>query len=284
MFKHLKYIFLLLFLFSFISQAQTKSVKYYSNHANLHTVNTLVIQIPGVHRNAKAYNDQLDFLSKKKYLVLTPKFSFKSWPKSTFIQGNKSKVFPYESSFTDLDKKIQLVLKHHHNINKIIFVGHSAGAQFLQRYITFSKIPFKLSHNKKYKTKFIIISPGTFMYFSKYRPIKNDNCPKFDNYKYGMEHLNHYAKMHSKNIVSRYLSLNITYMVGSNDTKRGKNLLKNCKADMQGKTRKERSEYFVKYLNTFYHQNNQLIILPNTPHNFKKVFQSSALRHALLNI
>ena len=275
---------MLFFLMSFFSLGRTEPVKYYSNRADINKVQVLVIQIPGVKRNAKEYNQQLAFLPLKKYLVLTPKFSFVSWPKSTFIQGNKSKTFPYQSSFSDLDHKIKSVLEIHHNIKKIIIVGHSAGAQLLQRYLALSNMPYELSLNKKYKTKFIIISPGTFMYFSKYRPIKNDHCPKFNNYKYGMEHLNHYGKKHADTIVSRYLSLNIIYMVGSNDIKRGGNLLKNCKADMQGKNRRQRSENFVRYLNDTYKQKNKLFILPNVPHNYKKVFQSHALRQALLNI
>ena len=73
-------------------------------------------------------------------------------------------------------------------------------------------------------------------------------------------------------------------MVGSIDIKRGGNLLKNCKADMQGKNRRQRSENFVRYLNDTYKQKNKLIMLPNVPHNYKKVFQSHALRQALLNI
>ena len=99
-----------------------------------------------------------------------------------------------------------------------------------------------------------------------------------------MEHLNHYGKKHEEKIVSRYLSLNIVYMVGSNDKKRSGNLLKNCKADMQGINRRQRSKNFVKYLNDTYNQKNKLIILPNVPHNYKKVFQSFILKKAFFTV
>ena len=90
-------------------------------------------------------------------------------------------------------------------MKKITIIGHSAGGQFVSRYVSMTPMP-KISST--YKFNFIIMNPSTYMYLDDRRPVKTETglifikpdstgCSSFNDYPRGMEKLNPYAlKVH----------------------------------------------------------------------------------------
>ena len=119
------------------------------------------------------------------------------------------------SAFEALDQ-IVLALTDPTNFPKmklITITGFSAGGQTLQKYSFFSSL--KVHSNSKAKVRVIISNPGSYLYLDKTRPDvsciplkdttknhnctlfsvpRNSSCPKYNDYKYGLEKLNEQNK------------------------------------------------------------------------------------------
>jgi pimeloyl-ACP methyl ester carboxylesterase len=178
-------------------------------------------------------------------------------------------------------------------LKKITVIGHSAGGQFVQRYVAMTPLPNLL---KNQRFQFVVMNSSSYMYFDNKRPQKNASgqltfappadaaaCADFNTYPKGLEKLNRYATRTGKdNLQQQFRERNIVFIMGTADTSTvDPSLDKTCSAKMQGAFRLERGQNFHAYLKHFYHRRRlfDLFLVPDVNHNGRKMLQSKqALR------
>ncbi len=268
-------------------------------------VTRLIIVIHGMLRNAKDYFNHIEEVSEKNQeakstLIIAPWFITKKelnandelfWSKGGWKRGNDSiNKKKQTSSFECIDIIIKNITESGFfpNLKNIIVTGHSAGGQFVERYAAGSDIESTLGHN--FKVKYAPSNSSSFIYFDSKRPFMNahgkvtfttpgkntvSKCKKYNDYKYGLDKKNSYmSRWKNADIIKRYLSKNIYYFLGENDTG-PKNLDESCEGMLQGKNRFTRSVNFQKYLDTFYPAHkHSLLIIKKTGHNSKAIYNS----------
>lgn len=104
-------------------------------------------------------------------------------------------------------------------LDTVVFVGHGAGAQAVQRYAVLGKDPSRAS----LKVRYVVANPSTNLYFTIDRPQSVDvtACDYFNDFRYGLEE---YESPYPKTLsdvalFKRYLSRDVRYLVGQNDLK-----------------------------------------------------------------
>ncbi|TMW68168.1 hypothetical protein Poli38472_007840 [Pythium oligandrum] len=200
------------------------------------------------------------------------------WTCSSWMQGRASSDNG-PSSFVAYNNLLAKLKKDFPSIKTASLVGFSAGGQFMQRYIAFSKIPSGV------KANFVVGSPSSFLYFDTVRPnpegkswsacTTNDACtfsfstPKDcaagNKWKYGMEERPSTVNDDVEALRSTYSAADITYMAGSQDTGSAD---ANCGAVVQGSGRLQRAlayaAYDRKYLAT---DKQRKVVIPNCGHD-----------------
>ena len=153
------------------------------------------------------------------------------------------------SSYTIMDSLLSFIDSKFANVNDIILVGNSAGAQFINRYAGGSSLAFND------KMRFVISAPSSFLYFDENRyQFPNSwatpsNCNNYNKYKYGLEDLNDYMSISGEDsIIARYLKRDIMYLVGEQDN----GGTTDCQSMVQGQNRLERTLTYYNYLQYFY--------------------------------
>ena len=180
-------------------------------------------------------------------------------------------------------------------INRVVVVGHSAGAQFSHRYAASHRpLPNLSTANFSY----IVASPSSYVYLSNVRvnsdgmtfapPTSANNCSgSYDNYQYGLA--NH-ADAESLFDYDRNLSLatiraqmkarNVIYLLGQNDNTSSSNRPTNdCQSRLQGtlRSRLNRGQTYFQYMNSqFSPHSHQRLEVPNVDHNANAIYNAPA--------
>ncbi len=250
-----------------------------TNTANNAIVRAIVLE-HGVKRDGDRYFETgLEFLNKAKLvpaqnLLLTPNFMTEGdslsdskmalWRGDNWMQGQDSthgktgisafRVFDDIAAF--------LTSGRFPALKEIVFIGHSAGAQLMQRYAVLNNTDEKLKQ-AGIKVRYVISSPSSYLYLDNNRPTGNvDNgfapvggitCPGYDNYRYGLGEMLPYGQgkdgqVSGEALFKRYAARDVTYMVGSKDNNPNHRFLdKACGARLQGSNRVERHDNYVRY-------------------------------------
>lgn len=268
----------------------------------------VIVIVHGAGLNAeKSFNTGLRIVEKlggieNEYLVIAPQFLEGIEPEQRGIifwgrqwrsggeslSENINKGLPGISSYTVMDKLIELVTRNNPDIHQVILLGHSAGAQFVSRYaaINNSHEEFKREGVSIY---YVVANPSSYLYLdaSRYRFYSNGqilkrskneltHCENYDEYKYGLENLYGYANGVSKqDIQVRMMNRPITYLLGQEDTKRSWSLDKSCEVEVQGENRYERGLLYKHHLQSFNNGKNHKyhwIMIPKIGHDSDKIF------------
>lgn len=181
----------------------------------------------GTDRNSDVYRDswieRADFY---KVIVLAPCFTAEEFPSSMYQQGNVKKAYsssdPSLMSYVLIDD-IFLYFKELVNSSQTQYnlYGHSAGAQFVHRFVLF--------HQSPYLNKAVAANAGTYTF-------PTDEAK----YQFGYSNIGGMAQWN----ISQALSTDLTLFLGEEDTKRDSNLNVTKEADKQGLNRKERGINF----------------------------------------
>jgi pimeloyl-ACP methyl ester carboxylesterase len=227
-------------------------VPYCSNDKN----GPAVFVIHGTNRNAGDYLDYLDDLDT---LVIAPYFQEAGpglyWS-SGWKSGDQSKDFERVSSFEVVDRMVEM-------FHGVTIVGHSAGGQFVTRYAAGTRLQ---------GLTFIVANPGSYLYLDTTRPLSGD-CADFNEYKYGLEHLNSYM---SAGVSRDYPERAVIYLLGSDDTKIDANLDTSCEANRQGLNRYDRGLRFYEHLNRHYGRPvHRLAVVPGVGHSPSKMLDAA---------
>lgn len=301
------------------------SLRYASNHAmgeKNSKIKRLVIYIHGARRNGLDYYEWGEKAVKAanntyETLFIAPQFTSEKdlqdhnhdashvfWTNNNWRIGDESvssKKRMMEDSFSSfalVDSMIARVCdkKLFPKLKKIIIIGHSAGGQFVSRYVGITPMPNVL---KKYNFSFIVMNPSTYMYLDDRRPVKTETsltfikpdtsgCPNFNDYPRGMEKLNPYAlKVGVEMIKQQFLNRDIRFILGEKDVNvNDSSLDKSCEGNMQGGFRLERGQFFYEYLQLYSNKKkiHQIEVVPDVAHDGDKMVNSKAARWHLFGI
>ena len=131
------------------------------------------------------------------------------------------------------------------------------------------------------------------MYFNDERPVLGakggfakpsddqiKDCPGYNNYRYGLEHLNPYMQtVGPDRLRTQYIEREVVYLLGSEDKDPNHpGLSKNCESMLQGNQRLERGTLYFAYLRHFFGpelvKHHRMLIVPGSDHNSRKMFNS----------
>lgn len=184
---------------------------------------------------------------KFQFMLFIPHFDLQDYPLSDYqevgiMDKNHTKVRPKEEQTPLLiDKIFEYIRLHSGNQRKgYMLYGHSAGGQFVQRFMLF--------HNSPYVEKAVIGSPGWYTF-----PDARQDFP------YGIRNISSVTPEE----VKRYLAKPIVLQLATGDTIRESFLRKTLEAELQGKNRYERGKSFYQYLHT-------IAVKHNWPCNWQK--------------
>ena len=290
------------------------SLPYFSNNdiytANTN-INTAIIVIHGINRNAGPYHNSILHLVSNngldsEALVIAPQFLITTdidnwvldnstvfWTNNTqWMSGGQSHATnqhprDYEiSSFAIMDSLIGHLLSFFPSLENISIVGNSAGGQFVNRYAAGS------NQMGEGKIKYIVSSPSSFLYFDEnrfddysqpYEWVIPNNCNGYNDYKYGLNNLNPYLyEVGIDSIRSRYFRRNINYLIGENDF----GGTDDCESMVQGDNRFDRSIIYFNYLQNYFGDqvlnNHKIALIADTDHSYFEVFNSFCGEYAIL--
>ncbi|MDT7583137.1 MAG: hypothetical protein QOE32_687 [Pseudonocardiales bacterium] len=150
-------------------------------------------------------------------------------------------------------------------LGHIALIGHSAGAQFTQRYAAAGQAPAALNG---VPIDFVVANPSSYLYLEPARPDPTDrtgapfavprtNC-RYDDYKYGLHNRNRYlSQLSDAQIIANYTSRHVTYLQGDADTRQDGLLDTSCAARLQGRNRFQRGTLYFDRMKARY---------PGAPH------------------
>lgn len=193
-------------------------------------------------------------------------------------------VTPRVSSFEVIDRVLAQLADpaRFPNLTAVVLAGHSAGAQFVQRYAIAEPEDPTLAPRMLY----VVANPSSFLYLdarrpdpgqpSSFRVPANARC-ETNRFKYGFEQSNGYFQRESPAVMTeRYRARRVIYLAGERDTDpQHKMLDRNCAAMAQGATRFARIGAFTAYMDAFYAPHaHRLVTVPGVAHTARGMFQS----------
>ncbi|MGE7993443.1 alpha/beta fold hydrolase [Pseudomonas sp. NPDC089554] len=262
-----------------LGQAQPYNFVAFAN-ADLHQqslpVQHAVVLVHGVKRNADDYFDngesllQNAGLNASDTLLIAPNFLTPSdrragddmplWPKDKWMHGTESDSGrPGIAAFTVLDDLLAYLADRQRfpKLKDILFIGHSAGGQLMQRYTLLGDGDQRL-RGTGIAMRYVVSSPSSYLYVDDnrlqdgaFKPVLTVMCPSYNRYRYGLERAPEYFTrqgLSTAQVVQRYAARQVTYMVGQRDNNpRDRVMDASCGAEMQGETRVERQLNYMRY-------------------------------------
>ena len=194
---------------------------------------------------------------KHKFMVFIPHFDLKEYPLHDYqevgvINNSNNTVRPVEEQTPALiDKIFEYVRQHSGSQRKgYMIYGHSAGGQFVQRFMLFYDSP--------YVEKAVIGSPGWYTF-----PDISLNFP------YGVRNIPYITP----EAIQKYLAKPVILQLATGDTIRESYLRKTPEAEAQGRNRYERGNRFYQYIH-------QVAAEKNWPCNWQKIEEQGIGHHS----
>lgn len=285
-------------------------IPYYSDYL-IETPNSeienAVIVIHGVNRDADAYFANMKTAASMRSsltqstVIIAPqflieldidKFSLDAehlyWSDGGWVPGSKTldnATNPRSDripSYTVLDTMLLRLARNFPNLKSIVFTGHSAGGQLVNRYSATTPIIDALCDEFQISTKFVVANPSSYMYLDGKRKkadsidefeIPVTSCTTYNDWKYGLENLYSYPALFGANTIrNRFSTRHVAYILGGDDDNPNSSSMdKSCEAMLQGIHRLERGSVYFKYLQDYYGNSildfHSLDTVPNVGHN-----------------
>ena len=206
------------------------NIYYHIPDGNIKNMPVQII-MHGMNRNGDKYRDDWKKLADKYgFIVLAPQFSEDEFSKDAYQRGN---VTNESGAFVSQDLMIYPIISEvfHYFIDhsgsqatKYNIYGHSAGAQFVHRYLLFNKTPEV--------DRAIAANAGWYTF-----PTDTKDYP------YGIGQ----SASQIGTDVAAYYQKNLIILLGTADTLRTESFNQSKKAEAQGHTRLERGKNFFEY-------------------------------------
>ena len=290
---------------------------YYSNLSlnEVHDDTKLaIVVLHGASRNADDYYDRMyavvNGVGMDSTIIIAPQFlrtgdldvhnlseDVLYWTNTTnwtagYTSGNTSdhnRPFTI-SSYSIMDTLLYRLAMNNPILNQMVFVGFSAGGQFVNRYVGGNDVTDRIFQEFNLSMRYIVGSPSSYLYMNDERRIQNtvdqfavpSGCSEYNDYKYGLDHLNNYmSNAGSDSIRIRYSRREVIYLIGGSDNEG----TTDCQSMAQGNHRYERSIIYFNYLQYYFSSEilgrHQHAIIPNIDHDSYNIFNSACGRKAL---
>jgi len=157
------------------------------------------------------------------------------------------------SSFEAIDAILAKLADRHlfPKLKDVVLAGHSGGGQVVQRYAIVGKGAAAL-RAAGIAMRYVVANPSSYAYFGPDRPEPAiaAACPRYDDWKYGMQRLPAYAAPKSPADHERdYVAARVIYLLGALDTNPEHPVLdRSCMAEAQGPTRWARGHAYVDHM------------------------------------
>lgn len=212
------------------------------------------------------------------------------WKGNDWMAGAPSSGPVTLSSYAALDAILQRLSdrKRYPALKQVVIAGHSGGAQVVQRYALLTGEHAELKQ-AGIGLRYVIANPSSYAYFDAWRPVQvvKDNCPGFNDWKYGLQRLPAYAAGHSaRELEQRYVQRDITYLLGQQDIDPQHPALdKGCAAEAQGAYRLIRGHNYFDYLRQRHPQGlmQRVVEVPGVGHDGDKMLTSPEGQAALFH-
>jgi hypothetical protein len=168
----------------------------------------------------------------------------------------------------------------------VIIVGNSAGGQFVNRYAAVGLAPEVLAADG-IRVRFVIANPSTYLYFSPERPVLVPDGSRVNRWRYGFDNAPSYVRISAQQSLERYLSRDVTIVLGAKDSDSAALLLEVSPPAMaQGTNRLERGIHYDEYVRTLARAaglstQHQLIRIPAVGHSAADVLIAPQVRNAM---
>lgn len=140
-------------------------------------------------------------------------------------------------------------------LSTVVLIGHSAGAQLLQRYAVAGRENDALMR-AGIAVRYVVANPSSYLYFDDERPdgqvLAGGTCPSATEWKYGLKSAPPYvASQDVQTLEARYVARNVVYLLGQADTNPYTHFIdRSCAAMAQGPHRLARGLAYFDYLKT----------------------------------
>ena len=279
-----------------------------------------VIVLHGTERNAGEYYNNMTIAAFKKpafsdsTIIVSPQFLTEEdivfhrldkehlyWTDGGWVSGSNSRNEPTNPrparipSYAVLDTLMMRLVSSFPNLKTIVFAGHSAGGQVVNRYSATSPISDILCQNFGISTKYIVANPSSYVYMDNRRAINGkvdqfgvpmSDCSGYNDWKFGLNNQFTYPAIVGQDSIRRMLKKRqVNYLVGQLDNDPNSSSLDvSCEAMLQGKHRLERGTIYFNYLKYYFgneiNKTQTLDTIPNAGHdNFKMFISDKALYH-----
>lgn len=136
---------------------------------------------------------------------------------------------------------------------RVVIFGNSAGGQYVNRYAAVGRAPDALAE-RGIKVRFIIANPSTYLYFDRERPVAVPGAGRVNRWRYGFDEAPAYVDITARQSLERYLSRDVTIVLGSEDRDEAGLLLEVSAAAMaQGTNRLERGINYDQHVRKLAH-------------------------------
>ena len=290
---------------------------YYSNFSlnEVHDDTKLaIVVLHGASRNADDYYDRMyavvNGVGMDSTIIIAPQFlrtgdldvhnlseDVLYWTNTTnwtagYTSGNTSNHNrPFTiSSYSIMDTLLYRLAMNNPILNQMVFVGFSAGGQFVNRYVSGNDVTDRIFQEFNLSMRYIVGSPSSYLYMNDERRIEGtvdqfavpSGCSGYNDYKYGLDDLNNYmSTTGSDSIRIRYSRREVIYLIGGSDNEG----TTDCQSMAQGNHRYERSIIYFNYLQYYFSSEilgrHQHAIIPNIDHDSYNIFNSACGRKAL---
>ncbi|WP_157491091.1 hypothetical protein [Flammeovirga sp. SJP92] len=243
------------------------------------------------------YNSVYDVGGISSTLIVAPFFSNNGADNAIFWNGAIWRIGANsedgQSSFLLLEKFLTnyVFTEKLPNLKNIIFIGHSAGGQFTQRYAALNNLE---QQYENYTFKYIVSDPSSYLYINHKRFSDNANqyviptdCEGYNDYYYGLTAISSFTDyrddLDSSTIVSQNINRLVTYATGTEDLDNSDN---SCQANWEGggsditstsqNSRHKRALYMQMFYDSLYtdEHRHQLFQVQGIDHNGAGIYRS----------
>ena len=208
-----------------------------------------------------------------------------AWTQNGWKGGEAARQPAPISSFAALDA----LLKHfadrrlYPSLKTIVVMGHSAGAQLVQRYAVAAREIEDLT-SAGISVRYLVANPSSYLYFDNERPALQDqqaglaSCPKATQWRYGLAGAPPYVSTQDPKLLeNRYAARNVVYLLGQADTNPYTHFIdRSCGAMAQGPYRLARGLTYFDYMRKRHPSdlNQKVVEVPGVGHDDEAMFTS----------
>ncbi len=208
-----------------------------------------------------------------------------AWTQNGWKGGEPARQPAPISSFAALDA----LLRHfadrrlYPSLKSIVVMGHSAGAQLVQRYAVAGREVENLT-SAGIAVRYLVANPSSYVYFDNERPALPDqqaglaSCPKATQWRYGLAGAPPYVSSQDPKLLeTRYAARNVVYLLGQADTNPYTHFIdRSCAAMAQGPYRLARGLTFFDYMKKRHPSDldQKVVEVPGVGHDDEGMFTS----------